>query len=174
MGGLSDVIESSGIIGKVLESGAPILASVLGSPVAGIAVGLIAHLFGANKSSISDVMEKIGIDPDAATKLKQLEIEHKDELVRMANADYSLQVQDVEDARKYGATDRVFMKLLAMMVTFGFFCVLVALFFPLNIQPDAKNLLLLLIGNLSSKWQTIIDYFYGSSRPQLPSQGGLK
>ena len=71
MGGLSDVIESSGIIGKVLESGAPLLASALGSPVAGLAVGLLTHIFGGSTKDIPSLVAGISNDPDAAVKLKQ-------------------------------------------------------------------------------------------------------
>jgi hypothetical protein len=174
MGGLTDVIESSGIIGKIIEAGAPVLASFIGSPLAGIGVSLLAHVFGADPKNVNDVVAKISADPDRVVKIKQLEYDHLDTLAGYTSQDFIKSVDDVQDARKFAVNDKLFMKLLAVIVTVGFFCVLVALFFPLNIQPDAKNLLLLLVGNLSSKWQTIIDYFYGSSRPQSSSQGATK
>lgn len=64
-----------------------------------------------------------------------------------------------------------FLKNMAYLVTFGFFCALFLLFFPWALGGDEKNLLSMLVGMLASKWQTIIDFFFGSSRD---TQGEVK
>lgn len=57
-----------------------------------------------------------------------------------------------------------FLRHMAYLVSFGFFGALLLLFLPITINPSARELLSMLIGMLASKWQTIIDFFYGSSR----------
>lgn len=57
-----------------------------------------------------------------------------------------------------------FLKNMAYLVTIGFFSALLFLFFNENINTAARELLSMLIGMLASKWQTIIDFYYGASR----------
>jgi hypothetical protein len=52
---------------------APLLATALGSPVAGIVTGLVATAFNADPNDIQDVIKKISTDPDSETKLAELE-----------------------------------------------------------------------------------------------------
>jgi len=60
---------------------------------------------------------------------------------------------------------------MAYLVTLGFFAALFLLFMPWQLNGDEKNLLSMLVGMLASKWQTIIDFFFGSSRN---TQGDVK
>jgi len=64
-----------------------------------------------------------------------------------------------------------FLKNMAYLVTLGFFAALFLLFMPWQLNGDEKNLLSMLVGMLASKWQTIIDFFFGSSRN---TQGDVK
>lgn len=172
MGGLIDVIGSNvQRLFKVVGLSAPLLAGALGSPFAGMAISLLGNLFGVPNGNVEDILEKIKLDPDATTKLKQLELEHSEALAKIQSTNYSTEVEDREDARKYSVLYKDFLRHMAYLVTGGFFGVLFLLFFPLEISAEEKNLLYMLIGMLVSKWQTIIDFFYGSSRHK---QGELK
>lgn len=56
------------------------------------------------------------------------------------------------------------LKQLAMVTTIGFFLALLMLFYPLTqISSSEEQLISMLIGMLVSKWQTIIDFYFGSS-----------
>lgn len=149
---------------SIVEKSAPLLASALGSPVAGIAVSLIENAFGITQSNPTQLAAAVSADPDAVAKLKALEFQHEDELKTIASTSYGIEVQDRENARAMAAQFKNFMRHLAYLVTAGFFAAIFLLFFPVTtFTSDEKQLLAMLIGMLVSKWQTIIDFFYGSS-----------
>lgn len=170
MAGLSDVIVSNGLlsfVGKV----APLLGTALGSPIGGIALSLIANAFGVKNSDAGEILNALQSAPDAAMRLKQLEMDHQEALLKISSQDFQTEVADKQDARKYAENYKGFLMLMAIMVTSGFFLCLFLIFSEgININDSEKQLLTLLIGMLASKWQTIIDFFYGASR----YQGGIK
>lgn len=169
MAGLIDVIESSGLVGAVSKV-APILGTVLGTPLAGIGVSLLASLFGVDPKNVKELASVIKDDPESSIKIKTLEYEHVETLAKIASTDYGIEVDDRKNARQTAVLYKDFLRHMAYLVTFGFFGALVLLFCPIPINPSARELLSMLVGMLASKWQTIIDFFYGSSR----KQGGLK
>lgn len=168
MGGLTDVIERS--ILPIVSKAAPLLGSVLGSPFSGVAISLIAQAFGINPHNIDEVVNAINDSPESNLKLKTLEYEHAETLAKIASTDYSTEVDDRKDARKTAVLYKDFLRHMAYLVTAGFFGALLLLFAPIPINPSGRELLSMLVGMLVSKWQTIIDFFYGSSR----RQGGSK
>jgi hypothetical protein len=171
MGGLTDVIETK--ILPVVSKVAPLLGSVLGTPLAGVAISLMSQAFGVNPSDLNALNNAISESPEAAIKLKTLEYEHAETLAKIASTDYDTEVEDRKDARELAKTVdyKDFLRHMAYIVTAGFFCALLLLFCPIPINPQGRELLSMLVGMLVSKWQTIIDFFYGSSRSR---QGGLK
>lgn len=169
MGGLSAVLESSLV--KKVASVAPLLGSVLGSPLAGIAISLLANVFGVDPKDTTALSNAIATDPEASLKIKKLEYDHQEALQNIASQDFSNEVKDKQDARRYGGEYKYFLMAMCVIVTGGFFGCLFLLFYSgMNLNEIEKQLLSLLIGMLASKWQTIIDFFYGASR----YQGGIK
>lgn len=61
-------------------------------------------------------------------------------------------------------TPHSFLRVMAYLVTIGFFGSLVMLFLPITVSSTQRELLSMLIGMLASKWQTIIDFYYGNSK----------
>jgi hypothetical protein len=166
MGGLIDAIASN--IFKV----APLLAGSLTSPLSGMALSILASAFGVSPSKLADLLSKITSEPDAPARLAKLEAEHCEALAHIASTDFNHEIDDRKDARTYGKDYRDFLKHMAYLITAGFFTALFLLFIPIDLSSDEKNLLSMLVGMLASKWQTIMDFFYGSSRPQA-NHGGL-
>lgn len=116
-------------IGNIVVKSAPLLGGVLGGPAGSVAASLIASLFGANPDNPDDIIAKMQADPNAATKLKQLELEHQTALATLASENYKTEVSDRKSARDYNATlssrtDWV-VHFLAILYTFGFFGFLV-------------------------------------------------
>lgn len=131
MAGLLDVIESEvPKLAKVVGVASPLLASVLGTPLAGVAVSLLASLFGGSTQNIPDLITKIQGDNDAAFKIKQLANQHSEILAQIAANNYSVDAQDREDARKYSGIYRDFLRHFSYIVTIGFFAALFAMFIP--------------------------------------------
>jgi hypothetical protein len=164
MGGLTDAIESS--LANVVKVASPLLASLFGTPVAGLAVSLLANCFGVGKDKVNDLANIILADPEHILKIKQLEIDHAESLAKIASSDYSTEVSDRINARSNAQLYKDFLRHMAYVVTLGFFLALGLLFLPININANARELLFMLVGMLASKWQTIIDFFYGSTHAQ--------
>ena len=172
MGGLTDVIESK--ILPLVGDAAPLLASVLGSPLAGVGISMLAKAFGVHSSNLDGLASALTGTPETAgaiaEKLQALELDNNEILLKLSSADYRTEVEDRENARANAVIFKDFIRHMAYLVTFGFFAALFCMFIPLTITPEEKNLLSMLVGMLASKWQTIIDFFFGSSH----KQGGLK
>ncbi len=170
MAGLTDVILSD--VFPLVAKVSPLLGTVLGSPFAGLAISLICKAFNVDVSKPDQLAATIANDPQASDKLKALEIEHSDILAKMASTDYQTEVADRESARGNALMFKDFLRHMAYLVTFGFFLALFALFLPIPFENNERELLSMLVGMLVSKWQTIIDFFFGSSQQQ--KQGGFK
>jgi hypothetical protein len=161
MDGLSDVIESK--ILPLVADVAPLLASALGSPLAGGALELLLKKFDCTGAGVARLEQVITQDPNRIDKLKSLELENTEALAKISASKYQATLLDKEDARKYELINKKFLRWMAVLITIGFFGALTATFLPLNISAEEKNLLSILVGMLASKWQTIIDFFFGSS-----------
>ena len=61
-----------------LVKSAPVLASALGSPAAGMVTGLVANAFNADPANLDDLTRRISTDPECEGKLCQLEKDHGD------------------------------------------------------------------------------------------------
>lgn len=89
---------------KYVSKSAPLLGSVLGGPIggtAGIALSLIANMFNANPKDPAEIFSKMAEDPEAEIKLQQLEFQHKENLLQIQTQNYSREVDDRIDARKF-------------------------------------------------------------------------
>lgn len=64
-------------IAHIILSASPIIASALGSPLAGIAMSLVTHAFGTDSTKPEDLISKVMEDvPKATTILQSLETQH--------------------------------------------------------------------------------------------------
>jgi len=95
MTGLTTLESIAGMVGK----SAPLLGTVLGSPLAGIGVSLLAQLFGVNPKDTDKLMEAIKNDPEAAIKIKTLEFQHQEALLQLESQNYAAEVNDRTNAR---------------------------------------------------------------------------
>jgi hypothetical protein len=151
-------------LGKTVAKYAPLLGAVLPIP-GGLAIGqAIAAVFGGDPQNTDDLIKRIEGDPDREIKLKEIEATKQTEITRLILADkQSARQREIDYIKATGKTDQT-LKYLSFIVTFGFFIALFLLFLPaLDVNEQEKNLILVLLGMLASKWQTIIDYYFGSS-----------
>lgn len=152
-------------LGKTVANYAPLLGAVLPFP-GGLALGqAIATIFGGDLDKPEELIKKIQNDPEAALKFLSLQENNKLEIEQLLFADrQGARQREIDFMSKTGVKDYT-LKNLAYITTAGFFGVLFLLFMPnLDINEQEKNLILVLLGMLVSKWQTIIDYYFGSSR----------
>lgn len=155
-------------IRKLLQSGAPLLATALGGPLAGVATKLIGGaLLGKNDASADELAAAIQ-SPDAMVKLKQLEVEWQEKL-KQADIDlFAFEVQDRASARDrevkmatIGSHEWI-MKAIAIIIVLGFLGMLTAMFLFV-IPPSMNEAAMLLIGALASQFGSIVNYYFGSS-----------
>lgn len=169
MDGLTDVIARK--ILPLVSKSAPLLGSVLGTPLGGVALSLIANAFGVDHKNLDAINDILTNAPEADSILRKVQDEHQETLAKIASQDYATEVDDRKNARSNAVIYKDFLRHMAYLITAGFFGALMLLFSPISMNPDSRELLSMLVGMLVSKWQTIIDFFYGSSRKQGGSNG---
>ena len=148
-------------IAAIVAKSAPLLGSALG-PIGGIAGTLIATAFGVKPDDEQGLIAALS-SPDAAIKLKQLELDHEKDLEAIELQFYQAEVQDKGSAReregKYmaalGRPDYV-MNAISIIVVLGFItCAIFSHFYELN-----KDF----VTTLGAALMLVLSYYFGSSR----------
>ncbi|MCX8501915.1 MAG: hypothetical protein ORO03_09525 [Alphaproteobacteria bacterium] len=149
------------IVGTV----APSIATALGGPLSGMAVGYLAKaLLGKDAASEKEVATAVAAqDPELLLKLKAAENEFQIKLAEVGLGLEQLKAKDRDGARQREMTLRDSMpKILAISVTLGFFAMLGTM--ALVALPNAnRDLLNVMLGALGAAWTSIVAYFFGSS-----------
>ncbi len=161
----------AGIVGKA----APILGTVLGGPAGAAVGGLVAAALGVENTP--DAIEKaVATDPEAALKLRALEMDHKAELQKMV-LDYSGKLVDAgttsiqadvddrksaRDAAVHGDTTRQVFWLSVVIITVAFAAEIVAMFH--GVSDNADPLIVgRVLGMLDAACLLVLNFTYGSS-----------
>ena len=148
-------------VGDTVGKFAPLLGTVLGGP-GGAAVGaLVASALGVDNNPNS-IEEAVKNDPDAAIKLRQIELQHKERLELIAFKVLSVELGDKADAReahKHNPMPAMICISLTMMVAAGAF-----LLFTIDIPQANEQISYLLFGTVLAKWGDSIAYWVGTTR----------
>ena len=149
----------------VVGAVAPVLATALGGPLAGVAAQAISNaVLGKHDGTPDEVAAAIASGgPDVLLKIKQ------------ADNDFALKLKELDiDLEKIAQGDRASARdmrirsgdwtasILAGFITVGFFGILWLLLHD-SIPPDGHDVLLVMIGSLGTAWTSIVSFFYGSS-----------
>lgn len=160
-------------IGRVVQTAAPVLGSVLLGPpgtVLGSAVGMLLGKLGlGSDAKADDVAAMLQNDPASMLKLKELEMEHESQLLRYQTAQMQAQLEDVQSARqhevdlaKVGHVSSYGPVAISGVVVFGFFAVLGMLMFG-TIPTGVESIMNIMLGALTSGFASVISYYIGSS-----------
>lgn len=146
---------------------APLVANCLPIPGAGAIVQLIASAFGGTPTDTTNLANLIQKDPDAAVKLKEIEINSQVQLqqllVNKAISDAQIAAADRADARKMQETNKSYMpSFLSMMILIGFFIILFCLA-KYVIPADNANIVYMLVGGINSSLGAVIAYWLGTT-----------
>lgn len=152
----------SGVVGKT----APLLGTLLGGPAGAAVGGIIASVLGTGNNA-DDVSAALSVNPDAAVKLKEIEATRQTKLAELAEdqakAEISAAVENTKDARAMQVAVRSQIPgFLALVITVGFFGVLIGMMSGLLKTADNQALLLML-GALGAAWGGVVNYYFGSS-----------
>lgn len=143
---------------KLVADVAPTLATVLGSPVAGIAISLISSAFGLTSKKPEDIINAIQTTPNSQITLKQLEIEHSEELLKLATANYSTEVDDRKNAR---AREIALHDHVPAILAFLFVVCYAAVQLYCLIDPNTINDII--SARLQDILIMVVSYYFGSS-----------
>lgn len=148
----------------LLRTVAPALATAAGGPLAGIAVKTIGDALGLDNATEENVSAALqGASPDTLLKVKQAD---QDFAAKMKQMDIDLEkvnAGDRDSARKMQSdTKSKIPGLLAGLITFGFFGILIGLMAGW-LKTGDSNELLILLGALATSWGAVVNFYYGSS-----------
>lgn len=161
-------------LGKLIAQSAPLLGGALAGPAGATIGNLIAAKFGGDNAHPDTLHALINADPQAAIKLKELELEHQlalQQLLVQAEKDaQQLAVHDRASARQREADVSNASKenhdptpaRLAYALTFG---VLGSLFWLLVFPIPDKNheIIYAIVSCLTTVWIGAMAYYHGSS-----------
>ena len=144
-----------------IESIAPTIASCLGGPLAGLAVEAVSKSLGIDPNAVQDTINNGKLTADLIASIQSAEIALKAKAQEMSLDFEQLAVQDRKSARDLQTTTKSFIPpLLALIITLGFFGILIGMMTGKVTSSDA---LMLLLGSLGTAWTGVISFYFGSS-----------
>jgi hypothetical protein len=145
----------------ILKTMAPGLATLVAGPMGGMAVKAIASKFGV-EDTLEAVTNAIQSDPEAAMKLREIDLKeieaHAKDRDSARNRETAIATSD-----KAPMLNKVVTPVLALGVV-GLSFILFAILIFVDVQPEAKDILIYILGVLSAAVTQILSYYFGSSQ----------
>lgn len=151
--------------GPLLGQLAPTIATALGGPLAGVAVKTLSSaLFGHEDATDQQISEAMAsATPDQLAAIKKIDSDFK---AHMKELDIDLEriaAGDRDSARQMQIANKDWTpKALAFFITLGFFGALVWILI-FGIPKTGTEVLLMMLGSLSTSWTGVVQFYYGSS-----------
>ena len=144
-----------------LKTIAPTIATALGGPLGGLAYEAVSKVLDISQDDAKKMLDDGKLTADQIASVQQAEIALKAKAQEL-NLDFEqLAVQDRKSARDLQQnTHSIIPPALAIIVTLGFFGILVGLMMETFKTSDA---LLLMLGSLGTAWTAIMSFYFGSS-----------
>lgn len=156
---------------ELLKSVAPGLATMVAGPLGGAAVSAIAKKLGV-EDTLDAVTKAVQNDPDAALKLREIDLKE----IELANKDRdSARIRETEIAKSEHAPfiNKIVTPLLALGVVSLSFVLFAVLIF-VEVKPEAKDILIYILGVLSAAVTQILSYYFGSSQGSKDKSDEIK
>lgn len=148
-------------LGEKVASFAPLLGGVVGGPAGGAIGSVIASVFGVdNKPDL--ILNAINRDPDAALKLKEIELDNKVELQKIAIELAKAEIADKQDSRKQHKHSKV-PAILSGVLSFVIVGIIYLLFYTV-VPEGSKDVLFMLLGVVVKEWGGAMQYWFGTTR----------
>ena len=153
---------------NIVSAVAPWIGTALGGPLGGMAVSAVADAFGLSDNTESALKQAIsGATPEQMLALKQADQQFA---LRMQELGFqNLQELDrvAADDRKSARDMQITVKspvpaVLAILITVGFFGILIGMMAGMLKTTDNQALLIML-GALGAAWGAVVNFYYGSS-----------
>jgi len=147
---------------QIIGTVAPMLGTLLGGPLGGLAGNALAEALGTNDPKAQEAAI-VASNPDTLLKLKEAESGLKVKLRELDIDEEKLRFEDTADARaREIAVKDSTPRYLAYLTTAGFFLSLVGAFL-VPIPDSSKGIVFSMIGSLGTVWITQQGYYFGSS-----------
>lgn len=152
----------------IIKTVAPWIGTALGGPLGGMAVEAAANALGLGSKTTDALKQAIsGATPEQMLALKQADQQFQVQMQQLGYADVeklaTLAVENTKDARGMQVATRSRVPaVLAVLITLGFFGVLVGMLAGVLKSSDNQALLIML-GALGAAWGAVVNYFFGSS-----------
>ena len=144
-----------------LKAIAPTLAMAIGGPFGTLAYGLTATALGVSTEDAQKTIESGKLTSEQISAIQEAEIAIKARAQELGLDFAKLVVDDRKSARDMHSTTRSLMpSILALLVSPGFFGILIGLMIKTFGTSDA---LMLMVGSLGTAWTGIIAFYFGSS-----------
>lgn len=156
---------------KIVKNYAPSVATALGGPLAGAAVGMLADKLGISDKTVEGVTAALVGNPANLEKLKEIELEM-----------YKIDAKDRDSARnreiEMAKSDVHFItknitSILAIGVLTGSL-IITALVFFIDFPDSQENILIFVLGSLFSIATQVISYYFGSSQGSKDKSDAIK
>ena len=149
------------MLADLLKTVAPGLATMVAGPLGGMAVKAIAAKLGV-EDTVEAVTNAIKSDPDAALKLREIDLKeleaHAKDRDSARNRETAIATSD-----KAPYINKVVTPFLALGVV-GLSFVLFTILIFVDVKPEAKDILIYILGVLSAAVTQILSYYFGSSQ----------
>lgn len=175
-------------IKELIGTSAPVIGTLLGGPAGGAVGGLISKVLGVDNTPEA-IELALTNNPDALLKIKELETSKELAILQAELENKRIDVGSVVDNRKLdnekdqmflsdkqsarrrqvdsekatGKVDVALYAIAGVIVVAFFVSILALIFITLDKQSGTYELLLMLFGALTTKFGTVVDYFFGAS-----------
>ncbi len=150
-----------GSIKNIIGAVAPVLGTALGSPLGGAAASAIASALGCSNDTKSIEKALQTASPEQLVEIKKAELEFEAKMAELEVDIFSLETQDVQDARKQFKGDWT-PRVVALVSLLGF----VGYIFLVTIQPPDANsdtIVSLVLGYMGGVVSAITSFYFGAS-----------
>lgn len=150
---------------QILGAVAPTVATALGGPLAGAAVGALSSKLLGKPDGTEDELAPIiqQANPDTLLKIKEAEKE-----LKLGLAAAGVKLEEIEAADRNSAREREVKtgdntnRNLAYAYTVGYFVVL-GVVMKTGVDQSMENIIMVLLGVLTAAQAQIMNYYFGSS-----------
>lgn len=175
-------------IKELIGTSAPVIGTLLGGPAGGAVGGLISKVLGVDNTPEA-IELALTNNPDALLKIKELETSKELAILQAELENKRIDVASIIDNRKLdnekdqmflsdkqsarsrqvdsekatGKVDVALYAIAGVIVVAFFVSILALIFITLDKQSGTYELLLMLFGALTTKFGTVVDYFFGAS-----------
>jgi len=149
----------------ILSVAGPTLGLALGGPLGGMAISKLTKALGVNEDALEGILSAPSANQLEKIKLAEAELVAECKKLEINLEEYRIDAMDRDSARKREMTvgDNT-NKILAYLVTAGFFAVLGVFAFGNITAGPSMTVLNIMVGSLGTSWVAIIGYYFGSSK----------